>query len=167
MDYIMANIITNKLIINGEKKEVNKVLDFIKVGKEDNSEVYGIGTIDFNKITPMPKWICGAGPNFSGISNKDEEKYEKENTYLEWAKRNWGTKVNAYNLPNESNYENIIYFETKWTGVPNLIQKISIIFPNVVIDYSFYDVEDNISTFIFKNTEVLYQFDNFNSEYEN
>ncbi|UYZ38987.1 hypothetical protein OD350_29305 (plasmid) [Clostridium beijerinckii] len=161
----MGNIITNKLLVKGEKEEVNKVLDFIKVEKEDNAECNGRGTIDFNKITPMPKWICGSGYDFGGISNKAEEKYGKENTYLGWAQKNWGTRLNASNLPNS--YENIIYFETEWNGVPRLIQKIAWIFPNVEIEYRYYEDgmdELNISVYIFKDTEVLDKFNKFHLE---
>ncbi|HEB5000154.1 TPA: hypothetical protein R0E49_000666 [Clostridioides difficile] len=49
MRYSMQNYITNRLVIEGEEKEINEVLEFIKLDE------LGIGSIDFNKITPAPK----------------------------------------------------------------------------------------------------------------
>lgn len=51
----MPNHVTNRLTILGTKKQVNEVLDFIKIEKGLEKREYGIWTIDFNKITPMPK----------------------------------------------------------------------------------------------------------------
>ena len=57
----MPNHITNILTIYGTDEQVDKVLEFIK-----NDEL-GVGTIDFNKITP-----CLLG--FSGNLGMEEEK---------------------------------------------------------------------------------------------
>ncbi|RXI70517.1 hypothetical protein [Clostridium tetani] len=156
----MPNHITNRLVIKGEKEEVNKVLHFIKIEKEYDEEINGIGTIDFNKITPMPKWIYGSSPDVHGISTIDEEKYGKENTCIAWARKNWGTKWNAYSQPDDRNTENTIYFQTAWKGIPELIQKIAWIFPNVEIEYSWCD-EDfgyNLGRYRFKDTEILEEY---------
>ena len=50
----MPNHVTNKLKIKGNDKEVCELLDSIKIEKSDDIDVYGVGTIDFNKIIPMP-----------------------------------------------------------------------------------------------------------------
>ena len=156
----MPNYITNKLVINGEESEVDKVLDFIKIEKEQNEEINGTGTIDFNKITPMPKWIYGSQPNVTGIGPKDEEKYGAENTAIVWARKNWGTKWNAFSQLDGRNTENTIYFSTAWNGVPELIQKIAWIFPNVEIEYSWCDENFgyNLGKYSFKDTEILEEY---------
>jgi hypothetical protein len=51
----MPNHVTNRLTVIGSPEQINQVFDFIKIEKETSEdEVFGIGTIDFNKITPMP-----------------------------------------------------------------------------------------------------------------
>lgn len=148
----MPNHITNKLTIIGTEDQVSQVLEFLK-----NDEL-GIGTIDFNKITPMPKWVYGSTPEIMGITSKDEAKWGEDNTSLGWARRNWRTKWNAYEQPDKRNGGNALYFKTAWNGVPGLIQKIAWIFPEVTIEYSFAD-EDygsrNCGIYRFKENEVL------------
>jgi hypothetical protein len=156
----MPNYITNKLTIKGEKEEINKVLNFIKIEKESNESINGIGTIDFNKITPMPKWVYGSSPKVEGIGREDEEKYGTQNTSLEWARNNWGTKWNAFSQPDKRNTDNTVYFETAWNGVHKLIQKIAWIFPNVEIEYSWCD-EDfgyGLGRYKFKDTKILEEY---------
>lgn len=156
----MPNHITNKLVIKGKKEDINKVLDFIKIEKDYNEEVNGVGTIDFNKITPMPKWVYGSSPDVHEISRADEEKYGEENTSIAWARKNWGTKWNAYGQPDNRNTDNTVYFQTAWNGIPKLIQKLAWIFPNVEIEYSYCD-EDfgcNLGRYRFKNTEILEEY---------
>jgi len=51
----MPNHIQNKLKIQGTQEQIHKVLDFIKKEDDGTNDVHGIGTIDFNKIIPMPE----------------------------------------------------------------------------------------------------------------
>lgn len=146
----MPNNISNKLKIIGTSEQINDVMECIK-----NDEVgYGI---DFNKITPMPKWVYGNSPDVTGISAEDERKYGKDNTYISWARKNWGTKWNAYALcPTEKEGE--IYFETAWVGVPELMKKIAWMFPDVEIEYKYADEDlgnSNNGIYRFKGIEVL------------
>ena len=48
----MPNYVTNIVTFTGNQDEINDLLDHIK-----NDEV-GVGTIDFNKITPLPEELC-------------------------------------------------------------------------------------------------------------
>jgi hypothetical protein len=148
----MPNHISNKLKIIGTGEQVKEVMEFIK----DDSE--GVGTIDFNKITPMPRWVYGSSPDIEGIRRSDEEKWGSENTSLNWARRHWGTKWNAYSQPDSRNTKDTIYFQTAWNGVQELIQKIAWIFPNITIEYSFADEDlgsSNNGILRFKGNEVL------------
>lgn len=155
------NHVTNKLTILGTEVQIYEVLDFIKIERSSSSdERHGMGTIDFNKITPMPPWVYGSQPNVRGISLQDTEKYGEENTSLEWARKNWGSKWGAYGQPDTRNTENTIYFETTWNGVPDLIHKIAWMFPGVTIEYSYADEDfgQNVAEYHFKDTEVLKEY---------
>ncbi|ANY71675.1 hypothetical protein BBD41_03245 [Paenibacillus ihbetae] len=156
----MPNHVTNKVKIIGTTEQVNEVLEFIK-----NDEL-GIGTIDFNKITPMPKWVYGNSPDVFGISLADERRWGEENTVLGWARLNWGTKWNAYEQPDKRNGGGIIYFNTAWNGVPDLIRKIAWIFPEIEIEYSFADEDlgsSNCGIYRFKYDKVQ-EFANYPSQ---
>ncbi|MCM3704033.1 hypothetical protein [Paenibacillus macerans] len=147
----MPNHITNKVKIIGTEEQVNEVLEFIKNDELD------VGTIDFNKITPMPKWVYGNSPDIYGISSKDEMWWGEDNTSLGWARKHWGTKWNAYGQPDERSSKDTVYFKTAWNGVPNLIQKIAWIFPEIEIEYSFADEDlgsSNCGIYRFKYDEV-------------
>lgn len=50
-------------------------------------------------------------------------------TWYEWANNIWGTKWNAYNQKFEE--PNVLWFDTAWSGVPQLIGKLSKIFPDI------------------------------------
>lgn len=148
----MPNNISNKLKVIGTEDQIIQVLEFVKDDK------LGVGSIDFNKITPMPKWIFGSSPDVMGISRRDEEKWGVENTSLNWARRNWGTKWNAYAQPDSRSVGDTLHFQTAWNGIPELIQKIAWIFPDVTIEYSFADEDygsSNCGIFRFRENEIL------------
>ncbi|MGM1048377.1 MAG: hypothetical protein ACQEXX_19870 [Bacillota bacterium] len=102
----MPNYITNKMRVIGTEAQVSEVLEFIKLDDE------GVGTIDFNKITPMPRWVYGNSPNIRGITLDDEKRWGDENTVLGWSRKHWGTKWNASAQPNSRSNYDTIYFET-------------------------------------------------------
>ena len=53
----MPNWVKNIVTFEGEQNEIERLLDFIKRDKDKNADEneYGRGTIDFNKVIPMPK----------------------------------------------------------------------------------------------------------------
>ena len=138
----MPNHIRNRLTINGTKEEIREVKEFLQ----------GVNrAIDFNKITPTPKWV------FQGnISFVEEEKYGAENCWYEWNRKNWGTKWNAYETKEN---ENIIEFTTAWNGVPELMSKLGLIFPSIEFKYQYADENNsyNVGSYIFKDTEIQKQ----------
>lgn len=125
----MPNYTTNRLTIEGTEEQIKEVLDFIKIEKEEEGQKYGIGIIDFNKITPMPKWV------FAGnlLGEEEKEKYGEENCWNGWCSENWGTKWNARDQGFENN--NTIYFNTAWNNVLILIGKLTWIFPDITFEY--------------------------------
>lgn len=122
----MPNHVENRLKIIGDKEKILKVKDFLKSKWNDGTE----RNIDFNKITQMPKWVF-----HNDLRSKDEEKYGKENCWLDWSLKNWGTKWNAYesNLEDE---EDTIRFSTAGNGVPELITKLGRIFEDIEFEYA-------------------------------
>lgn len=145
----MPNYIKNRLVIKGTSEQIEGVKNFLKPKEptqwENQEESVAM---DFNNITPMPKWVYQGN-----LGTKEEEKYGKENCWYEWSIKNWGTKWNAFS---SSSHDNIIEFETAWNGVPKLITKLGVIFPNIEFEYLFAD-EDigyNLSKYEFKDTKI-------------
>ena len=151
----MANYITNKLKIVGSKEKIQKVFDFIKIEKDFDKDINGIGTIDFNKITPMPKWVYNKNLGF-----EDELKYGSENCWRDWSIKNWGTKWNAFGQKDKRNTVDTIYFQTAWNGIPNLIRKLAWIFQDIIIEYSYCneDFGYGVGRYKFKDTEILEEY---------
>lgn len=64
--------------------------------------------------------------------------------WYDWRIHNWGTKWNAYDQSFEE--PNILWFNTAWSGVVELIHKLSEKFPNVEFDYSYADEDTGCNT---------------------
>ena len=79
----MPNHVQNRITFEGEPKQVAALLAAIQ------NEKYGIGSIDFQKIIPMPSNIYRGN-----LGQKELERYG-ENNWYDWSVKNWGTKWNA------------------------------------------------------------------------
>ena len=148
----MPNYIKNSLQIIGTNEQVKEVLDFLETD-------YGV--IDFNSITPQPKWVY----NGNLLCKKLEDKYGVENCWYGWRRKNWGNKWNARN--SELVADNVIEFETAWSGVPELMSKLGLIFEDVEFLYQFAD-EDigcNVGEYHIKGIDVeSIDFEDFSKE---
>jgi hypothetical protein len=144
----MPNHVTNRLTILGSDKEVEDVLKFIQIDcSSDTLECCGIGTIDFNKITPMPKWVFQ-----ENLGLEDEKKYGAENCWYSWSVQNWGTKWNAYDQLHRNEVRNEIYFDTAWCSPVDLIKKLSWIFPDTSLKFEWAEEGcGDIGAIIFKD----------------
>lgn len=145
----MPNYIKNRIEIIGQKDKVKEVVEFLREKDENMDEGQTEAhAIDFNNITPMPKWVYN-----KSLSEVQEIKYGEENCWYKWSIKNWGTKWNAIR---PSRKDNIIEFETAWSGVPDLIRKLTFIFPEVEIKYSFADedIGHNLGCYSFKDAEI-------------
>ena len=74
--------------------------------------------------------------------------------WYNWACRYWGTKWNACDpYVGEDNFG----FNTAWSAVPQLIQKLSCLFPTLTMEYRWADENYgyNLGEFTFKNGDVI------------
>jgi hypothetical protein len=127
----MPNHITNILTAYGDKEKVRAMFEAIK-----NDEI-GAGSIDFNKIVPMPEHI------YRGNLGREEiEKYGAENCWYDWSIKNWGTKWNSYGYDEHTadNFDGCtVKFLTAWSSVSDLMKKLSSMFPDIRFDYKWAD----------------------------
>jgi hypothetical protein len=140
----MPNWCENDLWINGNKKEQEKVLDFIsnKTINEDND--YCSKIFDFNKILPYPKNV--------GIDECD------------WNNENWGTK---WKIGNEAIWltrqvrNTFLSFDTAYSPPLPIIKILSEKFPKLTFKIKYYESANAFSgERIFKNGKCLKQVDN-------
>jgi hypothetical protein len=72
-----------------------------------------------------------------------------------WSIANWGTKWNSYSC--EKMEGNVWEFDTAWSGVPKLIEVISLAFPDISILYEFADEDTgsgNCGILFFQDGEI-------------
>lgn len=101
----------------------------------------GMGSVDFNAITPMPKWV------YRGDLDKETiQRLGAENCWLEWCRANWGTEHNTIDPQRSAAAYHggpVLCFVTASTPVPLLMQRLSRIWPDVWLDYlwAYEDIE--------------------------
>ncbi len=124
----MPNHIKNRVTLEGDPKQIAEMLEQIKNDK------YGIGTIDFEKIIPMPSNI------FRGdLGPKEHERYGKNNWY-DWSVHNWGTKWNAYEFPDRPYQIGApLCFLTAWSAPHPILEKLTEMFPDIEITHEWAD----------------------------
>ena len=122
----MSNWCGNKLIVSGNKKDVEEFCE--KICGNDT-------VLDFNKITPHPEHVAKAD------AEADKERMEGHLSGREWCCKNWGTKCNAWDvffedLHNVNDYNKIsIEFFTAWSPAIPIIEKIIELFPKLEFDF--------------------------------
>ena len=126
----MPNHITNRIKLIGEPQEVSRVLEAVRNDK------YGIGTIDFEKIIPMPEDI------YRGNVGAAEMKKYGEKTWADWAPAHWGTKWNSYGYDESVDYsenKDSLRFLTAWAAPHPVIAKLAEMFPTVTFEHEWAD----------------------------
>ncbi|WP_410331993.1 LPD28 domain-containing protein [Ruminococcus sp.] len=125
----MPNHITTQIKITGDPEAVKRVLNKIK------NDEFGMGTIDFEKIIPMPKNI------FKGNLGVREWELYGNNNWYDWSVANWGTKWNAYGFDPNTDYskEKELKFLTAWSAPHPVIAKLSEMFPSVKLEHEWAD----------------------------
>lgn len=73
--------------------------------------------------------------------------------WYSWRLANWGTKWNAYEQSLEGNQ---LYFQTAWSGVPNLIAILAEKFQSLTIEYKYADEDTSYNTghFIMQGEDI-------------
>jgi len=145
----MPNHITNIIEINNASwQRLDEILEAIKVDE------IGLGSIDFNKIIPMPDNIY-----YGNLGSEKLKKYG-ENNWYDWSIKNWGSKWNSYGYDCFPEYEagnNTIQFNTAWSCVNKILEELSKMYPDVEFKYKWAD-EDfgyNVGYSSWKNGEYL------------
>jgi hypothetical protein len=122
----MPNHVTNILTFVGDEDEIAAMHEAVKNKK------YGLGTIDFNKIIPMPRNIYRGN-----LGVKERRKFGKNNWY-DWSVDNWGTKWNAYGYDGTeygSYTPGTISFLTAWAAPHPVIRKLSALYHELEITH--------------------------------
>lgn len=100
----MPNHVSNRIIIDGPK-ELQSVLV-----SEITSIEGGEKQIDFKTLIPRPKHIY-----IGNLSREDEADFQSHNCWMEWSRKNWGTKWNAYETVIQYGDILTIDFQTAWS----------------------------------------------------
>ena len=134
----MPNHICNIVKIKGNSEEVKKFMKSIaKDTMEDEHDVTGYRTIDFNKIIPEPE-------------------YENSNDWYNWRLQHWGTKWNAYNQI-KTEKPNELYFLTAWSTPNKIYEALTKKFPNLTIkvDYADEDTGYDCGKMVFEDGKMV------------
>ena len=108
----MPNHITNIVAVSGDEERIQAML------KEIQNDEYGVGSVDFNKIIPMPD---------------DIDSYN-------WCIANWGSKCNSYGYTADTGFKDgKLTFLTAWSAPHPILQKLSEMFPEIEITHEWAD----------------------------
>lgn len=145
----MPNHIQNRVIFECGEEKLKEILTKIQSDDtEDKYEISVLGTIDFNKIIPMPDTV------YRGLlGNKERELYGNNNWY-DWSIANWGTKWNAYSF---SHNDNEIAFQSAWSAPHPVLEELSHMFPGVYITHRWADedIGNNCGIREYLNGEIV------------
>ena len=125
----MANNVTNIIELRGTPERVQELLNTIA------NEEYGNGSISFEKIIPMPDNL------YMGAVPRDGAQPYGNNNWLDWSRANWGPKWDAYGFDNrpKDTPENTLWFLSASQAPHPVIQRLSELFPDVVMEHLWAD----------------------------
>lgn len=143
----MPNHVTNIIEITDGNLTKDRITEILESIKCDDA---GIGTIDFNKLIPMPDYIFR-----DNLGPEEREKYGQNNWY-DWSIKNWNTKWNGYHF---GKYEggNSISFQTAWDAPHPVIKALSQKFSGISFTHQWAD-EDigvNVGRLDYRNGMVI------------
>lgn len=108
----MPNHITNIVVVSGDERRIQAML------KEIQIDEYGVGSVDFNKIIPMPDDV------------------DSHN----WCIANWGTKWNSYGYTADTGFKDgKLTFLTAWSAPHPILQKLSEMYPDIKFEHEWVD----------------------------
>ena len=127
----MPNHITNIITYNGDRKHIEKMLEDIKIDE------LGIGTVDLNKIVPMPDDVYKGN-----LGRKERELYGNKNWY-DWSIANWGTKWNACDTVYDAKNK-LLQFNTAWSAPKPIFVEIARANPNAKLEIVYQLEEEDV-----------------------
>jgi hypothetical protein len=141
----MPNHITNTIYFEGDLNQIAQLRKKIR-SVEDTRRL-----MDFNKIIPMPDDV------YKGDLGKKEEEIYGKNNWYDWSYANWETKWNAYEIQILNFEGQNIQFLTAWSPVIRLMEKLSSMFPNVIIFHYYVDEMWNfVGKIAYMNGKILF-----------
>ena len=124
----MPNHVTNVISFSGDKSRISAML------KEIQNDEHGIGSVDFEKILPMPDTV------YNGSLGIRERELYGENNWYDWRIGNWGTKWNSYGYTENTTFQDgKIKFLTAWSAPHPILKKLSEMFPDVKMEHEWAD----------------------------
>ena len=125
----MPNHVKNTLSFSGDPKKISEMKEKIK------NDEYGLGTIDFEKIIPMPENI------YRGDLGPSEMKKYGENNWYNFRTGHWGTKWNAYGFEDYIDYskDETLMFQTAWSAPHPVIEQLAKMYPDITITHKWAD----------------------------
>ena len=145
----MPNHVTNVVSFSGDKSRISAML------KEIQNDEHGIGSVDFEKILPMPDTV------YNGSLGIRERELYGENNWYDWRIGNWGTKWNSYGYTENTTFQDgKIIFLTAWSAPHPILQKLSEMYPYVKIEHEWAD-EDigmNCGRYVYYDGERLEEY---------
>jgi hypothetical protein len=142
----MPNHIYNVVTFDCSHERTEEILKAVEM------EGCGLGSIDFEKLIPMPDDVY-RGP----LGAKEMAMYPGEKNWYDFSVRFWGSKWNSYGYDYLPKKDDALVFNTAWSAVPQVIAKLSETYPEVTVDYCWADEDfgSNTGRLQFKNGEVI------------
>ena len=156
----MPNHVYSTIEICGDEKEIKEIQEKIKGATEDGTDM----PFDCDKIIPQPQEIKDTG-----------------GAWYNWCVDNWGTKWGAYSQPKNEEIEilepdtnsvkfmkesssplRIIRypFQTAWSPLDPVVEKLSEMYPEVMIKYAYLDEGDQFAGYdYYKGGEKIAEVD--------
>jgi hypothetical protein len=139
----MPNWVTNHLTIEAENEErLHEIMTAIAYDDK------GLGTIDFEKIIPMPENI------FRGNLGDEERQLYGKNNWYDFGIAHWGTKWNSAPKDDPHKYAggNRLEFQTAWDPPEPVIVRLSEMFPDAQFRHVWADEDIGVNV-----GEITYQ----------
>ena len=117
----MPNHVQNIVTFSCDEETMKRILEAIRKDDDGQNRKFGPGTVDFDKIIPMPP------------------EYLDDGRWYDWRWEHWGTKWNSYD--EEYDGENTISFLTAWCPPHKILEALSERFPDVRFTHRWADEE--------------------------
>lgn len=125
--------------------------DLVKgIVKETAIDYLETGSIQFLRDEKQATEAVELGIQY--LENKNKYGYT---TWYDWSVATWGTKWNAYDIHKDGN---TIRFDTAWSPVVELIEKLSALYPNLLFEYKWADENTghNVGQEDYQNGEAVF-----------